>query len=87
MDSSNRKIINRLRTIKGHIAGIEKMVVDDKPCADILMQISAVKSSVHKVGLAIIEQNAWQCLADNPDEQVDSEKLESVLKLMLNYTK
>ncbi len=87
MDNANRNIINRLRTIKGHIAGIEKMIVDDKPCADVLLQISAVKSSVHKVGLALIEQNARQCLVDSPAEQVDRDDLEGILKLMLDYTK
>ncbi len=87
MDDTSRNIINRLRTIKGHITGIEKMVLDNKPCADILVQITAVKSSVHKVGMALIEQNAMQCLVDGPAEQVDRAELESVLKLVLDYTK
>ncbi|MBJ2354967.1 metal-sensitive transcriptional regulator, partial [Sphaerochaeta sp. S2] len=44
MASDNqKKIINRLRTIKGHIAGIEKMVEEGKPCDDILVQIAAIR--------------------------------------------
>ncbi len=86
-DAAKQKVLNRLRTIKGHIAGIEKMIEDDKPCADILLQITAVKSSVYKVGLAIIEDHAMQCLLEQPVEKIDRIEVESVLKQILDYTK
>ncbi len=87
MDNSKQKILNRLKTIKGHIAGIEKMVEQDKPCSEVLVQISAVKSSVHKVGVAAIEQNALHCLQDNGLDDETRRELERVLKLFLDYTK
>ncbi len=84
---AKQNIINRLRTIKGHIAGIEKMIIDDKSCADVLLQLTAVKSSVHKVGLALIEEHAMQCLAEQPVEKIDRSEVENVLKQILDYTK
>ncbi len=86
-DAAKQKVLNRLRTIKGHIAGIEKMVEDDKSCADILLQITAVKSSVYKVGLTIIEEHAMQCLAEQPVDKIDREEVKIVLKQILDYTK
>ncbi len=80
-----KKIINRLKTIKGHIQGIENMVEADKNCDEILVQIAAVKQSVHKVGLAIMESHASQCFVD--DEKMDKERMEELLKLIFNYTK
>ncbi len=82
---AKKKIINRLRTIKGHIQGIEKMVEDDKGCDEVLVQIAAVKSSVHKVGLAIMEEHASTCFVE--DDEMDKEKLEALIKLIFNYTK
>ncbi len=87
MDSSKQSILNRLKTIKGHIAGIEKMVEEDKPCSEVLMQISAVKSSVHKVGMAAIEQNALHCLQDGSLDDEMRRELQCVLKLFLDYSK
>lgn len=87
MDQSRQRVINRLKTIKGHIAGIEKMVADGKPCAEVLMQISAVKSSVHKVGVAIIQDNALQCFSEGEDDKLDRSQVEAVIKLFLDYTK
>lgn len=80
-----KKIVNRLKTIKGHIQGIENMVESDKCCDEILVQIAAVKQSIHKVGLAIMESHASQCFID--DEQMDKAKMEELIKMIFNYTK
>ncbi len=80
-----KKIINRLKTIKGHIQGIENMVESDKNCDEILVQVAAVKQSIHKVGLAIMESHASQCFVE--DEKMDKEKMEELIKLIFNYTK
>ena len=82
---SKKKIINRLKTIKGHIQGIENMVEEDKSCEEILIQIAAIKQSIHKAGLAIMEEHASHCFID--DEDMDKEKLEELIKLIFNYTK
>lgn len=80
-----KKIINRLKTIKGHIQGIENMVESEKNCDEILVQVAAVKQSIHKVGLAIMESHASQCFVE--DEKMDKEKMEELIKLIFNYTK
>lgn len=88
MEQKRAKIINRLKTIKGHIAGIEKMIEEGKPCEDILLQITAVKSSVHKTGIAILEQDALGCLAEADDGIcMDKVKVEKVIKTLIDYSK
>lgn len=85
---SKKDITNRLRTLKGHIAGIEKMVEDGKDCEDILVQISAVKSSIHKIGMIIVEEHALDCLLNQEtDEFLDKETAKRIIKTLLNYTK
>lgn len=87
-DDARKNVLNRLRTIKGHIAGIEKMVEDGKCCDDILLQIGAIKSSVHKVGLMIMEENMMDCLAkDSEGNPVDRVQLESLMKTLIQYVK
>ncbi len=85
---AKKSIINRLKTIKGHIAGVEKMVEEGKSCDDVLLQIAAIKSSVHKVGLVIMEEHAMECLLiDDDGEPVDKEQMEKVIKTLVNYSK
>lgn len=63
-----KELISRLRTIKGHIGGVEKMVENDKDCKDILLQISAIKSSVNKLGLYLAENNVCEFITESLEE-------------------
>lgn len=88
MEENKKKIINRLRTIKGHIAGIEKMVEENKSCDEILVQIAAIRSSVNKVGLAILENNAETCmLTSDENGKVDQDDVRKVIKSFVNFSK
>lgn len=69
--SMEREILLRLRTIKGHIGGIEKMVEEGKTCPEILMQVAAIRSSIEKLGVYILENYAQTCLIDTLKEGED----------------
>ena len=43
---------------------IERMVDEDVPCEDILAQINAVKSPLHKVGQVVLEGHIQHCVRD-----------------------
>lgn len=87
-EAAKKDIVNRLRTIKGHIAGIEKMVEEDKTCDDILLQIAAIKASVHRVGLVIMEEHAKECLFNgNEGESISKEQVEKVLSTIVKFVK
>lgn len=79
-----KDLLNRLKTIKGHIGGIERMIEEDKDCADLLVQIAAIKSAVNKVGLSLIENNACQCLGESiaDDDKVKDTVKEAVEKIL-----
>ena len=51
MDAKN--LHQRLNRISGQINAIDKMVDQDVPCEDILIQVNAAKSALHKVGQII----------------------------------
>lgn len=87
-EAAKKDILNRLKTIKGHITGIEKMVEDDKSCDDILLQIAAIKASVHKVGLVIMEEHAKECLINIADgDCLDKEKVIKIIDTLVKYAK
>lgn len=68
------KISNRLKTVEGHIRGIERMVEEDVYCIDIIRQIQAVQSSLNRVSTMILEGHLNSCLinavrGEDPDER------------------
>src|SRR5258707_10855841 len=48
-------VLKRLSYIEGHIAGIRKMVEEDKYCVDILRQTYAVRKALEKLEAIIVE--------------------------------
>lgn len=71
MDAEN--LHRRLKKISGQIAAIDRMIDEDVPCEDIIVQINAVKSAVHKVGQIIMEGHIQHCVRDGI-EHGDAEK-------------
>ena len=59
MDSEN--LHRRLKKIIGQLNAIDRMIDEDIPCENILMQINASKSALHKVGHIIVEGHLEHC--------------------------
>ena len=53
MDSDN--LHRRLKKIIGQVQAIDRMIDEDIPCEDILAQINAAKSALHKAGQVVLE--------------------------------
>jgi DNA-binding FrmR family transcriptional regulator len=51
----------RLRRAEGQIRGIHKMVEDDRYCADVLGQLSAVHEALRAVGRELIRNHLRHC--------------------------
>ena len=57
-------VTNRLKRIEGQVRGLIKMVESDKSCEEILIQIGAAKSALHKTGQVILEGHLHHCVLD-----------------------
>lgn len=67
------KVQARLKRIEGQVRGISDMAEKDIPCEDILVQINAAKSALHKVGQLILEGHLQHCVREGI-EHGDPEK-------------
>jgi len=84
-ETEKAALLNRLRTIRGHISGIEKMIDEERDCADILAQIAAVTNSTIKVKAMVNKHMVEQCI-----DRALAEKKElktEMTKLLDNFIK
>ena len=51
----------RLRRIEGQVRGIQQMVEDERYCADVLTQISAVQEALHAVSRELMRNHLKHC--------------------------
>ena len=62
MDAEN--LHRRLKKIIGQVQAIDRMIEEDVPCEDILAQINAAKSALHKAGQVVLEGHIRHCVRD-----------------------
>ena len=56
-------IIRRLNRVTGQIEAVKRMIADDKArCEDIMIQINAADSALHRIGLSILEGHLSHCV-------------------------
>jgi len=74
------KLHKRLKKIIGQINAIDRMVDEDIPCEDILMQINAAKSALHKAGQVILEGHLQHCVREGIENGDAEETIENFAK-------
>jgi DNA-binding FrmR family transcriptional regulator len=73
-DEVTTDILNRLKSIEGHVRGIERMVENGAYCIDIVNQILAVQRALQKVNGMVLNRHLHTCVTtairgDDPDER------------------
>ncbi|MDF2568518.1 MAG: metal sensitive transcriptional repressor [Sporomusa sp.] len=86
-NTTQTEVLTRLKNVKGHIAGIERMVEEGQQCSNVLIQLSAIRASIEKIGIYILENNAIECLGDVTDKAEDKQKVEQVVKQIISFLK
>ena len=53
--------LRRLRRIEGQVRGLQKMVTEDRYCADILMQVASVQEALRAVSRTLMRNHLRHC--------------------------
>ena len=85
MDSEN--LHRRLKKIAGQIGAIDRMIDEDVPCEDIIVQINAVKSAIHKVGQIVMEGHIQHCVRDGIEHGDADKTIAEFTKVMDQFSK
>lgn len=64
LEGNKTAILNRLKTVRGHLDGIVQMVEDEAYCVDIMKQISAVQASLERANRLVLKNHLETCFSD-----------------------
>lgn len=76
-----------MKKIEGQAKGIQKMIEEDKCCGDIMVQISAIRSAINKVGGLIMDRYIKECLKESIKSGKDDGKIEEIIETIVKYVK
>lgn len=83
MDSEN--LHRRIKKIIGQLNAIDRMIEEDVPCEDILSQMNAVKSAVHKCGQIVLEGHIRHCVKEGLEHGDADQTIEKFTKAVERF--
>jgi len=82
--SQKKKQLNRLARIEGHMHYVEKQIENDEDCAEVIMQLAAIKSALNGLGKEIINEHISHCIV-HALEDGDTKSVEEFQKAIQKF--
>ena len=82
MNNDKQKALQSLKTARGQIDGIIKMIEDERYCIDISNQIFAASSLLKKANLEILKQHMNNCVSEAVNHGDGTEKINEIILIL-----
>ena len=88
-DDAKERNLKRLRRIEGQVRGLQKMVEEDRYCADIMTQISSVHEALRAVGRELMRNHLKYCATSAiRGSEAEAEKMyDELVDLMYKHSR
>ncbi|MBI2867223.1 MAG: metal-sensitive transcriptional regulator [Chloroflexi bacterium] len=81
MPATKEEVLKRLAFIEGHLAGVRRMIEEDKYCVDVLKQTHAVRRAIEKMEALLLDGHLRSCVVRGIKEGRDKEIAAELLEL------
>ena len=85
--TTKTKVQARLKRAAGQVAGVQRMVDDDRYCVDVIQQISAVRAALGKVSEMMLAQHMETCVSHAFESDDPAERRAKIDELLAVFTK
>ena len=80
-----RASVLRIRKVAGQLTAIERMLEEDRDCAEILMQMVSARRALKSLAEKLIHSHAQHCIAEAKNPTESSRKLRELLTVLERY--
>lgn len=81
-DEARKKVLARLKKVAGQVAGIQRMVEEDRYCVEVLHQVAAVEAALDRVGHLLLASHVETCVASAIESGKPRERKKKLDELM-----
>ncbi|CAB1243337.1 metal-sensitive transcriptional regulator [Clostridium sp. MT-14] len=82
-----KKLCQRINRIQGQLNGICKMLENDKPCDEIIIQLNSAKAALQKISQIVLEDHLDHCVLDALRSKDREPQIDSLKRALNQYTK
>ena len=84
--TNKKAVIDRLSKAKGHLESVISMIDNDRDCAEVLVQIAAVRSAINNAGKVLLQDHIRECVTEAV-EHGDKSEIDALNKAIEQYMK
>lgn len=81
-----KAIINRISKSIGHLESVKKMLENQRDCADVLIQLAAVRAEINSTGKILLKEHMEHCIVEAVQEN-DQDAIERMNKAIDMFMK
>lgn len=85
---SQKRLLARLKRAEGQLAAVRRMVEQEAGCVDVLLQISAVRGALGKIGQLLLGSHIETCVSkalSSGDETTRRRQVEELMEIFARY--
>ena len=82
MQADQKQVTRLLKTARGQIDGILKMIDDDRYCIDIANQLLAIQSLIKNANNEVLSNHLNHCVKNAINEHDADQKIDEIVKLL-----
>jgi len=83
-EDTKRRALLRLKRAAGQVAGIQRMVEEDRYCVDVLLQVAAAKAALESMGQVVLSSHVDTCVStalDSSNRREARKKMNELLEV------
>jgi len=77
------ELLARMRRIEGQARGVQRMLIEDRDCLDILTQLASLRSAAYGASIALTEHYAAHCFLDASRHTAPEDAVRSLINVLL----
>ena len=81
LKEAKKNAINRISYIEGHLAGVRRMVDEERYCVDILRQTFAIRRAIEKLETNLLKGHLHTCVINGVKEGREQQVLDELVEL------
>lgn len=80
-------LVKRVNRIEGQIGGIKKMIVEERPYDEVIIQLNSAKSAIQRISQILLEAHADHTFMDAVESGQTEKELASLRRAIQQYSK
>jgi DNA-binding FrmR family transcriptional regulator len=81
-DPNKEKVLARLRRIAGQVAGIARMLEENRYCVDVLLQIGSAQAALGQAGKLVLREHVETCVSQTLASEKHAERKQKIDELV-----